>query len=631
MAPEQTTGHTGAVGPAADVYALGVILYEALTGRPPFRAATVLETLEQVRTREPVPPGRLQPGLPRDLQTICLKCLEKEPARRYTSARELADDLGRFQRHEPTRARPAGAARRLAKWVRRRPAPAALIAASGLFLATLVTGVLVHNAQLRAAAKLASDNEELAQRRQRLAAEQYAQARETINRMLARLEGRGVAEVPRLKELSQEQLEDALVFYQRALEQMDDPDPRVYLDTALAYKRAADIQGQLGRHDLAAENYGRAIRLVEGLPDDARDAPFSLDLLVACYTNLALANQSQGKWDEAKRYDRAALAIIERTAEARPGDPAPLAATAQCEHDLGVVSQLTLCQGEAEDHYNRAIALRTRLVRDWPDRAEYQSVLAQSYINLASLYQNTDRRAQARAAYEKIEALLLPLINAHPDKPEYRLAMAVADVNWGFLLADDGRHSDAQRVFDQAVDYLEAMLRREPNLATVRINAWKAHSARAQHYERQRHFADAVKDWERAVELDTTPEAWTGHVFLATALVRAGDHARAVSVVAAQEGKADVPTECLYYLAGVCARAAEAASTDARLAPAERNELVERYGARGVGLLRKLRDRGFFKDLANLWWLVTDENLKALRGRDDFKKLLAPAGANKPE
>jgi WD40 repeat protein len=142
MSPEQAAGRTEEIGPLADVYSLGALLYCLLAGRPPFRAASALETLKQVVDDSPVPLRRVNSAISRDLETICHKCLEKSPQRRYTSALALADDLRRFRNGEPITARPASSLEKAAKWIRRHPASAALIA-FGLLTLMALAGLLV--------------------------------------------------------------------------------------------------------------------------------------------------------------------------------------------------------------------------------------------------------------------------------------------------------------------------------------------------------------------------------------------------------------------------------------------------------------------------------------------------------
>ncbi len=194
MAPEQAEGRNSEVGVAADVYALGAILYACLTGRPPFRAATVMETLYQVKMEEPVRPRQLEPAVPRDLETICLKCLEKRPQRRYPSAEALADDLRRFLEHRPILARRAGLLEQGLKWARRRPAAATLLAVS--VLAGLALSVLAVVADRAARGEREARQQEARERARRAAAQ--------VESLLSAEPG----DVPRLLTLLAEQRDD---------------------------------------------------------------------------------------------------------------------------------------------------------------------------------------------------------------------------------------------------------------------------------------------------------------------------------------------------------------------------------------------------------------------------------------
>ncbi len=207
IAPEQAGGKVKNIGPAADVYALGAILYEMLTGRPPFKAETALDTIVQVIAEEPMPPSRLNRKVPRDLETICLNCLQKEPKKRYATAENLAEDLGRFLRGEPILARRIGISEKAFKWMKRRPMVAALLAV----LAGVVVSAFAMVTWQLGETKAALERAEKSTRERALAqvSALLSAAPGAVPNILADLERDRVNVLPRLRELWEELGEDA--------------------------------------------------------------------------------------------------------------------------------------------------------------------------------------------------------------------------------------------------------------------------------------------------------------------------------------------------------------------------------------------------------------------------------------
>jgi WD40 repeat protein len=255
MAPEQASGRTRDVCPAVDIYALGAILYEMLTGRPPFVGANPADTLMQLLSSDPVPPRRLNPRVPADLETVCLKCLRKEPPKRYATALALAEDLQRFGRGQPIQARPVGVWERGVKWARRRPAAAALVAVSTLGLAVLVVlaGALWSNAEQRASAvaRLEEAREALSTARRELAGARRQTAEQE------QLANQKRDEVRRLQEDSRQELEKTRSARREAQQAFEEAGRGRYVSAmalAQSYWRANDVQGADDKLDQCPPN-----------------------------------------------------------------------------------------------------------------------------------------------------------------------------------------------------------------------------------------------------------------------------------------------------------------------------------------------------------------------------------------
>ncbi|HEV3164114.1 MAG TPA: protein kinase [Isosphaeraceae bacterium] len=622
MAPEQAEGKL--TGPPADIYALGAILYECLTGRPPFQAATPLETLERVRTCEPITPRRLQSDVPRDLQTICLKCLEKDPRRRYATAAELADDLGRFLRGEPVFAKPVGLVGRWLKWARRNPALAGLAALSVIAAAGALAGLIAHQARLQVEVNRANRAAKTAREQRALADANYREARAAIGQILDRLNEPTFAGIPRGSELRVSLTEAALGFYDRILSAADSPDPVVRRDTAVAAREAATLQIGLGRLEPAEHNLKRALQLLDGLAHDRPDDPVLLRERMMTWLKLGVMLEERDNPRSLSSLT-SALKIAERLARVEANSPQSREDMAWCEHNLGSALIIAGRPSEAERHLQRAADTRRVLVNQRPDDTGQSLGLAGTLVNLG-LIQSQDRPTLAEASYAEAERLLDAILATRPDDLSALFPLAELFNNWGNLAAQRGEPELALTRFARGLALIEPIRRSQPALDRPRTAALNLHGARGNLLETLGRHAESVPDREQVIEVNTiAADAASYRLMLAFALVRAGDHRRGVAEMekVAKEWENKSPSGAdLYNLACVEALATLAVERDQALAPDERAALSRSCSEQALKWLRRCADSGFLKDPANRDQARKDPDLDAIRGSAQFAEIL---------
>ena len=435
MAPEQARGESQKVGPAADQYSLGAILYELLTGRPPFQGTSILDTLDMVRSREPVPPSQLQPKTPPDLETICLKCLEKDIARRYPDAFALAEDLRRFRAGETILARPVSATERLWRWCLRNRRVAALSAAVALLLVTVAAGsatAAVRSRRPPGRPTLADERRQEAERKQKLA---VAAARAANEQNRSAVE----ADV------------DLIVLLNRRLRHV----PAIQID------REQILDKAIARLGAAARAMTDLRRDVEWAPKDEGHNWRSLARAQQAQASVSL---SRNKIDLAMEQLRQAEEILTRLTVAEPGDLALQVNLLRTKRQLGNASINRVGDSAvAQQYFRRAIEISRACLAKKPDLDVHKSELANSLGQLAGSELKLGHLKEARELYREEIDVRESFSAAQTNDWESRRELAGHYAQLAELHIKRGDRDEGQRLYDECASLREQVAKERPD------------------------------------------------------------------------------------------------------------------------------------------------------------------------
>jgi tetratricopeptide (TPR) repeat protein len=595
---------------------------------------------------------------------VCLKCLQKEPARRYGSALGLADDLRHFLAGEPIRARPVGPAGRLWRWARRNPKVASLLATLALVMAAGMTTVTALWLLAEERRRTAEDNLTLAERRRQEARANYRKARDAVDQ-LTRLGDEYLRHVPQQEKLRRALLAEALRLNQEFLQEKSD-DPEVRQETARTSNRLGRIHGQLGEPQEAEKLLRRAVELSQRLAEDFPDQAEYRDDLAEYYHDLGF-RLMYTRAGEAEEAFRQGLALRKELVAGSPGVSKYRHSLARMHTELGNLHSIIGRAPEAEESYRQAREIWQELAAADPNSADYQSGLGSTYNNLGYIFMDRGERSRAVLGASTVGLMESPLAQGpllavpalvpgrveelprsrqhlHQAIDHQQRALKVRPFNtqdrWNLARQYDmlgaiekrlGQYGEAEKAMRQsqtvrqrlADDFPATPFHRSElgsvlnNLAIIQLRQGKLAEAR-------RSVEEAIAHQQAARKMD--PEATLYRQFLynhywnlTDILVNQGEHAEAVRAAAKL---ADVFPESganHVVAAWFVARCMPLAEKDAGLPADKRRELVRAYAELAM---RYLRD-GAAKGGVNVAFIKGEPPFRPLQAREDYKALLA--------
>jgi serine/threonine protein kinase len=555
MAPEQASGQKGLVTTAADVYSLGAVLYELLAGRPPFRGATPLETLRQLMEKEPEPLRAHHPDVERDLETICLKCLEKDPRQRYASALSLAEDLERFLAGRPIHARPVGNTERIWRWCRRQPALAAVSGLAAAAVLAVVAGLVYfafnesrhvrelsqEKAQTQAALDEARLQTEEAERQRARAEDNFHLAHQAVHDFCVNVSEK-LASVPSMQPLRKQLLESSLKYYQTFLER-GGQNPTLRRELAETHKRAGDIISHIGSKSQALAEFEKGLAIYEDLlrdqPDDIAlqekaawvrvsigvhqptvetaltvyqdtrvraenllrahaDHRGLRELAATLYNNLAIMHRKKGNVKEAESLLQQACDHQAELVKLAADNPMMEAKLALYINNMGILQNDLGKPDDALKSFQMALGIREALVKAHPREWSYQLDVSASSRDIGMILSNRGNQDEALKMFRKAQETRESLVQANPSMTKFQSDLAFSCRDVGEALLKQGKLDDALASYQRSRTLQQKLVQGNPNVAQYRFDLAQSYLKIGDVYQEKKHSTEALEAIQEA-------------------------------------------------------------------------------------------------------------------------------------